>query len=136
MTDNAPRVGQSASVSRVITESDVEAFADLSLDRNLIHFDDDYAAKTFFGKRIAHGMLGAALISGALTELMGAGNIWLSTSVRFQKPVFINDELTCVLSIKEIDRRVVAEIDVAVSNAAGEVIISGTVSSMRAAPGR
>jgi acyl dehydratase len=80
---------------------------------------------------IAHGGIGAALISGALTQLMGEGNIWLSVSIQFKKPIYIGDELTCSLTISDIDRRGVASANVEVTNASSEVIISGTIKSMR-----
>jgi len=131
MTDYKVSVGQEARVSRIITADDVEAFAQLSLDRNPVHFDDAFAAGTLFGRRIAHGMLGVALVSGALTELMGAGNIWISSSIKFEKPIFINDSLTCVLIVSAVDRRGQADISVRVENDRGEVIISGNVTSMR-----
>lgn len=125
------QVGQNVSIARTIAEKDIETFAELSLDRNPVHFDEDFASKTIFGKRIAHGMVGAALISGALTELMGNGNIWLSVSIKFEKPIYIGDELTCILIITDINRRGVASIDVEVTSTSGEKIISGSVQSMR-----
>lgn len=131
MTQNKVCVGQEARVSRTITANDVETFARLSLDRNPIHFDESFASNTLFGKRIAHGMLGVALVSGALTRLMGAGNIWISSSIKFEKPIFINDKLTCVLTVSEVDRRGLADISVRVENERGEIIISGNVKSMR-----
>lgn len=131
MSTETLTVRQSVSISRTITEQDVDTFAELSLDRNLIHFDDKFASKTIFGKRIAHGMIGAALISGALTELMGSGNIWLSAEIKFEKPIFIGDKLTSCLTIREINRRGVASIDVRIDNERGETVISGSVQSMR-----
>jgi 3-hydroxybutyryl-CoA dehydratase len=119
------------SVSRVVKEEDVETFANLSLDRNPVHFDEEFASRTVFGRRIAHGGIGAALISGALTQLMGEGNIWLSVSIQFKKPIYIGDELTCSLTLSDIDRRGVASANVEVTNASSEVIISGTIKSMR-----
>ncbi len=131
MTQDIIQVGQSACVTRKIIEEDIETFAQLSLDRNPIHFDDAFAADTLFGRRIAHGMLGMALISGALTALMGAGNIWISSSVKFEKPIFIDDTLTCTLTVTEVARRGVADINVLIENDRSETIISGSVKSMR-----
>jgi 3-hydroxybutyryl-CoA dehydratase len=122
-------VGMEMSVEKKITAADVEVFAELSLDRNPIHFDPDFAGRTMFQKPIAHGMLGAALISGALTALMGAGNIWLSLSLKFQKPIYLNDTLICTLRIKEISRRKEVSIDVSVTRG-DEIIIAGEVKSM------
>lgn len=123
--------GAEATVSRTILEEDLEAFARLSLDRNRLHFDDDFAEGTFFGRRVAHGMLGAALISGALTLLMGDGNAWLSASLRYEKPILVGDELTCRLKVQEVSRRGVADISVSIHNQRGESILAGTVQSMR-----
>ena len=131
MTQDIIQVGQSACITRTITEQDIETFAKLSLDRNPIHFDEAFAAGTLFGRRIAHGMLGMALISGALTALMGAGNIWISSSVKFEKPIFIDDTLTCTLTVTEVARRGVADINVLIENDRSETIISGSVKSMR-----
>jgi 3-hydroxybutyryl-CoA dehydratase len=128
VTRQALEPGQRVSLSRRITEHDIDVFADLSLDRNPIHFDDSFAARTFFGKRIAHGMISAALVSGALTELMGNGNVWLSLSLEFRKPVYVGEEVT----ITEIQRRNIATIDVQILNSNSEQVITGTAKSMRA----
>ena len=125
------QTGQTVSVSRTVTEDDIEAFAELSFDRNPVHFDEDFASETIFRKRIAHGMIGAALISGALTKLMGKGNVWLSASIKFEKPIYIGDELTCTLTVSDINRRGVTSLGVEVKNACEEVLISGEVQSMR-----
>lgn len=127
---NRPLVGDSVVLSRTIEIEDIEAFATLSLDYNPIHFDEAFAAKTVFGQRIAHGMIGAALISGALTKLMGSGNIWLSANIEFKKPIFLRDQLTAKLTIEQMDRRGVAEVSVLISNDQEEFVIVGTVNSM------
>lgn len=131
MSLSKPQIGEEVSVSRTILEEDLQIFARLSLDENPVHFDDSFASKTFFGRRVAHGLLGAALISGALTRLMGEGNVWLSASIQFQKPVFPGDRLECVLRIQEVNRRGVAEISVSIKNQRAESVIAGTVQSMR-----
>jgi acyl dehydratase len=123
--------GRQVSLSRRVTDQDIEAFADLSMDRNRVHFDDSFAARTVFGKRIAHGMISAALISGVLTELMGHGNIWLSLNLDFKKPVYVDEEITCTLTVREVVRRSIATIDVEILNSASELVIEGTVTSMR-----
>jgi 3-hydroxybutyryl-CoA dehydratase len=131
MSMGALQPGKRVSVSRVVKEEDIETFASLSLDRNPVHFDEEFASRTIFGKRIAHGGIGVALISGALTQLMGDGNIWLAVSIQFKKPIYIGDELICNLTLSNIDRRGVASANVEVTNASKEIIISGTIKSMR-----
>jgi len=126
-----PQPGDKTTLSRTVREEDVQIFADLSKDYNPVHFDEDFASKTIFGGRIAHGMIGAALISGALTKLMGDGNIWLSATINFKKPVFIGDNLTAHLTISEINRRGVADINVSIVKNDCEEVIGGSVQSMR-----
>lgn len=65
------QVGQVAQLSKTISEEDVTAFARLVGDLNPVHMEDKYAAKTRFGKRIAHGMWGASLIAVVLLEDVG-----------------------------------------------------------------
>lgn len=131
VTKRALEPGQRVSLRKRVTEQDVQVFAELSQDHNPIHFDDNFAASTVFGKRIAHGMISAALISGALTELMGHGNIWLSLNLEFKKPVYLDDEITCTLKITEVSRRTIATIAVEILNADSELVVAGTVKSMR-----
>ncbi len=136
MSLSRPQVGAQVAVTRTVQEEDLETFARLSLDRNPVHFDETFAARTFFGKRVAHGMLGAALISGALTELMGEGNVWLSASIVFQNPILPGDTLECLLQVEDVNRRGVADISVHIRNGRGESVITGAVQSMRFAAGR
>lgn len=127
---NALDIGQCVSLKRTIEARDVEDFARLSLDRNPVHFDEEFAKKTIFERPVAHGLIGASLLSGALTQMMGAGNIWLDASIRFKKPVFVGDELEVQLTIKEIDRRGVATLDAVISNQSGDTVVEGELRSM------
>jgi 3-hydroxybutyryl-CoA dehydratase len=97
-------VGMSAEASRVVREADLQAFAEVSGDFNPIHLDADYAAKTQFKERIAHGMLSASYISGLLASKMpGAGAVYLSQTLTFKRPVKIGDEVATRVEIKELD---------------------------------
>ena len=98
-------VGQTASFSRTITESDIVTFAELSGDYNPVHIDQEFAANSRFGKRIAHGLLTSSFFSGLLgMELPGQGSIYLEQSLKFKKPVFIGDTVTASAEILEIDQ--------------------------------
>jgi len=87
MLDNMPRgticiedieIGMSRSLRKVITDRDIELFAEVSTDHNPVHLDDDYARDTIFEGRIAHGMLTAGLISAVIGEqLPGHGTVYL-----------------------------------------------------------
>ena len=96
-------IGDTASITKVITQKDVEIFAQISDDLNPVHLDDSFAAKTIFGKRIAHGMLVGGLISGVIgTKLPGRGSIYLSQIMRFKKPVYFEDTITAVVKVIDI----------------------------------
>jgi acyl dehydratase len=94
------QIGDTASINKKISDRDVRTFADISGDRNPVHLDDEFAAKTLFKKRIAHGALSGALISAALGMLMpGPGTIYLSQTMNFKAPVYIEDEITARLEV-------------------------------------
>jgi 3-hydroxybutyryl-CoA dehydratase len=96
-------IGQSASYSRTITESDIQQFGAVSGDLNPLHFDEDYAKTTIFRGRIAHGMLSASFLSTVLgTQLPGAGSIFLSATIRFKAPVRIGDTVEATCTVREI----------------------------------
>jgi len=93
-----------ASVSKVITDEDVKAFAGLSGDVNPVHLDDEFASGTIFKKRIAHGFLTGALFSTVLgTKLPGPGCIYLSQGLKFRAPVYIGDEVVATCKITAVD---------------------------------
>src|SRR5579863_3428407 len=88
------QVGDSASLTRTLTEKDIQVFAIMSGDINPAHVDADYAQSDMFKKIIGHGMWGGALISTVLgTELPGPGTIYIGQTLRFKKPVAIGDTL-------------------------------------------
>jgi len=97
-------IGQTAELVRVVGEADIVAFAEVTGDTNPVHLDADYAAKTSFGQRIAHGMLSAGYISAVLgTQLPGPGAIYLSQSLKFKRPVKIGDEVVAQVTVTEIN---------------------------------
>ncbi len=113
MLDNAPRgtiviediaVGMVRSLSKVVTDRDIELFAEISTDRNPVHLDDEYAQDTIFEGRIAHGMLTAGLVSAVIGEqLPGHGTVYLGQSLKFLAPVRPGDRVTAEVEVMEID---------------------------------
>ena len=96
-------VGDSRTLIRTITETDVRLFAEISGDINPIHLDGTYAAKTRFGKRIVHGALIASFISNLIgNQIPGHGSIYLSSSLKFRAPTFIDDTVTTTATITSI----------------------------------
>jgi 3-hydroxybutyryl-CoA dehydratase len=99
-------LGMSYETHHVITEKDIELFAEVSGDRNPLHMDEEYASKTNFGQRIAHGALTASYISGILgNNLPGPGSIFTGLSMRFRRPVFIGSEVTVRVEVTEMQER-------------------------------
>jgi 3-hydroxybutyryl-CoA dehydratase len=95
-------IGQSAEIVHTITEEDIQIFGDLSGDYNPLHFNEEWAAKTMFKSRIAHGILTAAFISAAIgMKLPGPGTIYLSQKMRFLGPVRIGDTITARVEVVE-----------------------------------
>lgn len=113
MLDNLPRgticiedleIGMSRSLRKVVTDRDIEMFAEVSTDRNPVHLDDDYAQDTIFEGRIAHGMLTAGLISAVIGEqLPGHGTVYLGQNLKFMAPVRPGDMVLAEVTVADID---------------------------------
>ena len=96
------QVGQKAAFSSSVEERDVQLFAAVSRDHNPVHLDAEFAAKTLFKERIAHGMFSGALISAAIAcRLPGPGTIYLGQQLKFTRPVKLGDTLTVQLEVLE-----------------------------------
>ncbi|MHA1146056.1 MAG: MaoC family dehydratase [Candidatus Helarchaeota archaeon] len=95
-------VGESASFTKTVTETDLVMMAGISGDFNPMHVDEDYASKTQFGGRIAHGVLSCTFISAVLgTKLPGPGCIYGGQEVSFRAPICIGDTVSAVATVEE-----------------------------------
>ncbi len=98
------QVGQTAGLSKTITEADILMYSAVSLDTNPVHVDEEFASRSRFGGRIAHGMLSAGLISAVLgTRLPGPGAIYLRQSLTFRAPVRIGQTVRAVVEITDLN---------------------------------
>ena len=103
MTIHELRVGESASRSKTITETDVYLFAGITGDLNPAHVNEQTASLTPFGGRIAHGILSAGLISAVLgMQFPGPGTIYLGQELKFTKPVRFGDTVTATCTVSEL----------------------------------
>jgi 3-hydroxybutyryl-CoA dehydratase len=120
-------VGTAAEMTRTVTETDVVLFAGVTGDFNPAHVDEVWAAKSRFGGRIAHGMLGAGFISAVLgMKLPGPGTIYLSQQLRFVRPVRIGDTVTARAEVVELfPARRRARLLTTCRNQDGEAVIEG-----------
>ncbi len=97
-------IGQRAQASKTITEADVVLFAGVTGDFNPVHIDAEAAKRSCFGRRVAHGSLTAALVSGVLgTKLPGPGTIFLQQTTRFTAPVYLGDTVTARVEVRAWD---------------------------------
>jgi 3-hydroxybutyryl-CoA dehydratase len=112
-----------------ITEKMVEQFAEMSGDYNPVHMNEEYAKKTRFGKRIAHGMISAALISRVLAMELGNGGIYLAQDLKFLVPIYLNETVTVELFVISF-RRGIAHVETIVRNEAGEIAVKGEATIM------
>jgi acyl dehydratase len=95
---------KATSTTRTITESDIVMFAGLSGDYNELHTSETYGAKTQFGKRIAHGMLGLSIASGLAFQmgfLVGTVDAFRSVEWEFSAPIFIGDTIHLEAEVAE-----------------------------------
>lgn len=135
MLDNLPRgticiedieIGMSRHLTKVVTDRDIEMFAEVSTDHNPVHLDDGYARDTIFEGRIAHGMLTAGLISAVIGEqLPGHGTVYLGQTLKFMAPVRPGDAVRAEVEVTDIDfsrRRVTMDTRCAVD---GRVVLKG-----------
>lgn len=132
MTIQEMKIGDHASVTKTVSETDVYLFAGITGDLNPAHTNEVAASKTMFKTRIAHGMLGAGFISAVLgMYLPGPGTIYMGQELKFTKPVHIGDTVTATATVEEIileKNRVI--LDTTVVNQDGEVVIKGKATVM------
>ena len=121
------RVGDRSSYTRTFSEEDVRLFAQITGDTNSVHLDEEYAARTVFRGRVAHGLLTAGLISTVLgTKLPGLGTIYLSQTLRFLLPVKIGDTVTATVRVVEINaEKRKARLETVCTNQAGKEVLVG-----------
>jgi 3-hydroxybutyryl-CoA dehydratase len=121
------QVGESASFTKTISESDVYLFAGITGDFNPVHVDQAAAEASPFKQRIAHGILTAGLISTVQgMQLPGPGAIYVSQSLKFRKPVFFGDTITATVEVAELVReRNRVRLSTRCTNQRGEVVAEG-----------
>lgn len=126
------QVGDTRSVTVTITEKMVQQFAEMSGDFNPIHMDEEFAKTTRFGRRIAHGMISAALISRTLAMELGAG-IYLSQTIKFINPIFLGDTVEVQLRVSTFrPERGIASVETLVKKVeTGETCVKGDATIMQ-----
>ncbi len=122
------KVGQRATFSKTVTESDANTCAGLTGDFNQIHIKEEVAKDSVFGSQIAHEMLSVGFISGILgTKLPGEGIIYLGQTLQFLKPVYIGDTITAICEIIEVLNPIkrIYKLRIVCKNQNNEIVIDG-----------
>jgi acyl dehydratase len=126
------KIGDTFSTTREITDELIRKFAELSGDFNPIHLDEEFAKRTRFGRRIAHGMLSGALISAVLGyEFKERKIVYLSQTMKFTAPVYIGDTITATATVTKIrvDKPIVT-LETICTNQDGVVTLKGEAAVM------
>ncbi|MCW8985549.1 MAG: MaoC family dehydratase [Thermoanaerobaculales bacterium] len=124
---SALQPGDTAFRSLTITDETIRAFADVTGDNNPVHLDDEYAGGTRFGRRIAHGMIAAGLISATLAnDLPGPGTVYLNQTLKFKLPVYPGDTVTATVEVLSVrpDKPIVT-LSTVCTNQKDEVVLVG-----------
>jgi len=132
MTIEDMKIGDCASTTKTISESDVYLFAGITGDLNPAHVDNETASKGVFHGRVAHGVLVTGLISAVLgMKLPGCGTIYLGQEVKFTKPVYFGDTITatCTVSATRPEKNIV-NLETVCTNQKGETVIIGLATVM------
>lgn len=133
LTYDEIKVGDQASFTKTISESDIYQFAGITGDFNPLHVDKEFASHSLFKERIAHGILTAGFISSVIgMKLPGTNSIYLSQNLKFKAPVMIGDTVTAQVTVLEkIDKKKIILLQTTVINQRGETIIEGDASVMK-----
>lgn len=121
------KIGDTASLSKTISETDIYLYAGITGDYNPVHINKEVAAGSIFKERIAHGMLTAGLLSAVIgCQLPGEGTIYLSQNLKFTAPVKIGDTVTATVEVigKQEEKKRLS-LKTICTNQYGQIVING-----------
>ena len=120
-------VGQRASRSLTLTAEHVRRFAEISGDRNPLHFDAAFAARTKFGRLVVQGGLTTGLLHALVAmDLPGPGTVFLSQDWKFTAPVYIDDTITAEAEVVSIHpSKPVTQLRVQITRSDGTTVLDG-----------
>ena len=122
------KVGDKATRRKLVSARDIELFTELTGDRNPLHYDDDAAGRSRFGRRIVQGGVTTGLLNAVVAEdLPGPGSVFLHVDWSFRAPVYPGDELTAEVEVLELrEDKPISKLRTTISNQDGTVVLDGT----------
>ena len=121
------QVGQRARRSKTVTARDVELYAEITGDRNPLHFDADFAAGTRFGRLVAQGGITSGMLNALVAmDLPGPGTVFMSQSLSYLAPTYLGDTLTAEVEVLAVKPdKPVCQLKATITNQDGTVVLEG-----------
>ncbi|MEQ9261296.1 MAG: MaoC family dehydratase [Roseovarius sp.] len=131
VTNGKPEVGQVSERSRTTTMQDIYAFTDMTGDRNPVHYNEELAKKTAFGKLIVQGGVTTGILNACVAEdLPGPGTVFLNTNLNFKKAVGVGEEITGRVEVASMrDDKPICTLNVSVRDSVGDICVEGTATT-------
>lgn len=129
-------VGQTATRELTVTPEMIESYAQITGDRNPLHFDADWTAKTRFGRLMAQGGIATGLLHALVAmDMPGSGTVFTKQTWTFPRPVYIGDTITATATVLSVHpRRPMADLAFTITNQDGEEVLKGEATVFQAAP--
>jgi acyl dehydratase len=120
-------VGQKARWTQTVTAHDVELYAQITGDRNPLHFDADFAARTRFGRLVAQGGIAAGMLNALVAmDLPGPGTVFMSQSLKYLAPTYLDDTVTAEIEVLALKPdKPVCQLRATITNQDGTVLLEG-----------
>ena len=120
-------MGQRARRTKTVTARDVELYAEITEDRNPLHFDPDFAARTKFGRLVAQGGITSGMLNALVAmDLPGPGTVFMSQSLRYLAPTYLGDTLTAEVEVLAVKPdKPVCQLKATITNQDGTVVLEG-----------
>jgi acyl dehydratase len=131
VVNGKPAVGDTATRSRTTRVEDITLFTEMTGDRNPVHYDEELAKKTPFGKLIVQGGVTSGILNALVAEdLPGPGTVFLGVEWKFVKAVGVDEEIIGKVEIKTVrDDKPICTLETIVLNAAGEACLTGNATT-------
>ncbi len=129
-------IGQQATRELKVTEEMVRSYAEITGDRNPLHFDEEFTARTRFQRLLAQGGITTGLLHALVAmDMPGPGSVFVRQTWSFPRPVYIGDTIRAEATVKSVrERRRMAALEFTVVNQDGEMVLEGVATLFQAEP--